>query len=116
MKLLTTHNGSYLSGTEIVDAVLAYGLALARRGDLDVVDVPFVDDEGEVRRVELTVGWQTDVLAISSIAPGEELLEPQTVLALHGKADTVGVLRAREFSDENLLDIRREMEKWEDLG
>jgi hypothetical protein len=117
MKLLTNRNGSYLTGTEIADAVLRYGLALAKRQDVDIVDVPFVDSEGRIRRVELMVGWHSDTTATSDSGPTHELIEVDTILAMYAKADSLGVIHALPFTDSE----RDEMMQWpafdrEELG
>jgi hypothetical protein len=107
MKLLTNRNGSYLTGTEIADAVLHYGLVLARRREIDIVNVPFVGSDGVVRRVELTIGWQAEVTAVSDAEPTDELLEVDTIVAIYAKADSLGAVHALPFTheerDETLL-------------
>jgi hypothetical protein len=100
MKLLTNRNGSYLTGTEIADAVLRYGLALAKRQDVDIVDVPFVGSDGVIRRVEFTVGWQADTDAVSDAEPMDELVEVDTILSIYAKAESRAVVHAQPFSNE----------------
>jgi hypothetical protein len=100
MKLLTNSNGSYLTGDEIADAVLHYGLLLTRRHDVDLVNVPFVDNDGAVHRVELTIGWQSQTTAVSNTGPTDELLEVDTILDIYGRADSLTVIRAQPFTDE----------------
>jgi hypothetical protein len=100
MKLLTNRNGSYLTGTEIADAVLHYGLVLAKKRDLDIVNVPFVASDGAIRRVELTIGWQMDTAAVSDAEPTDELLEIDTIVAIYAKADSIDVIHAQPFTDE----------------
>jgi hypothetical protein len=102
MKLLTSRNGSYLTGNEIADAVMDYGLALARRQELDVVDIPFVGTDGDICRVQLMIGWLTDTAAVSDGHLAEELLESDTTLALVAKAESVGVIHAQPFSEDEL--------------
>ncbi len=46
MKTIVTPLGSFPTGTEIADAVTGYALALARARTVDVVDIPFVADDG----------------------------------------------------------------------
>ena len=62
MKTIRTAGGSFLTGTEIADAVTAYGLALARARDLDVVDIPFVTEAGSVSRAQFRIGWLIDTV------------------------------------------------------
>ena len=105
MKLITSRAGSYLTGTEIADAVMRYGLALARKQELDLIEIPFVSNDGSVRRAQFTIGWQVETASISRVEPSDELLEADTAELLNAKADRVGVLSARPFSAEELADF-----------
>jgi hypothetical protein len=102
MKLLTNRTGSYLTGDELADAVMRYGLALARRRELDVVDIPFLTTDGGVRRVELTIGWSADTTATSSAERGQELTESDTARQMNEKAERIATLRAYPFSPDEL--------------
>ena len=102
MKLLTNRTGSYLTGDELADAVMRYGLALARRRELDVVDIPFITNDGAVRRVELTIGWSATTTATSGAERGQELTESDTARLMNEKADRMASLRAYPFSPEEL--------------
>jgi hypothetical protein len=66
MKLLTTVSGSYLTGTDLADAVISYGLALTRAHAVDVVSIPFLRNDGSTRTVDFTVGWELGTAAISA--------------------------------------------------
>lgn len=99
MKLLTAGGGSYLTGSEIADAVVRYGLALARRRDIDLVDIPFVGDGG-VRRALFTIGWRYEARSVTCISDGEELVEVGTTFALDAKAHAVSRRRAHAFTPE----------------
>jgi hypothetical protein len=99
MKVLTAGGGSYLTGSEIADAVVRYGLALAKRRDVDLVDIPFVGD-GQVRRAIFTIGWRCDTRSVTCAADGEELVELGTTFALDAKANAVARRRAHAFSPE----------------
>jgi hypothetical protein len=102
MKLLTSRNGSFLTGDDIADAVLHYGLALTRRRELDVVDIPFVATDGAVHRAQFTVGWMFDTAAISDAEPSDELIDSDTARSLRAKADMVGVVHATAFDQDEL--------------
>jgi hypothetical protein len=105
MKTLNTQHGSYLTGNEIADAVMHYALVLSKERDIDIVDVPFLSDDGVIRRVQLTIGWQIGTTAISTFEPADELLEADTILSLNAKAKAAGRVRAQAFSAEDLEDI-----------
>ena len=55
MKTIVTAYGSFATGTDLADAVTRYGVALARRQAMDVVDVQFVTADGRTGRVQLRV-------------------------------------------------------------
>ena len=86
MKTIVTPTGSFLTGTEIADAVAAYGLALARARRSDVIDIPFLTADGAVNRVQLRIGWLVDTITTVEEEPAEELLEIDTIIDLLDKA------------------------------
>lgn len=82
MKTVITTSGSFLTGGELADAVAAYGLALARARELDVVDIPFVTADGAPRRVQLRIGWRIDTAVTGDERWNGDLTEPETVIDL----------------------------------
>lgn len=98
MKMLTVGGGSYLTGSAIADAVLRYGLALAKRRDIDLVEIPYLTGGGAIRRAEFTIGWRHNVQAVTRPLHGDELVEVATTFAIDGKAAAAAVARARPFS------------------
>jgi hypothetical protein len=86
MKLLRTALGSFLTGSEIADAVLTYGLALARQGAMDTVDIPYVVDGGASRRAQFAVGRAADVQVLEAPNEGPELEDPITTVSLYTKS------------------------------
>ena len=86
MKTIVTSSGAFLTGTEIADAVTAYGLALARVRALDVVDIPFVTADGSLHRAEFRIGWGVDMVVDSDEQPADELIEVDTILDLIAKS------------------------------
>lgn len=91
MKYLITLHGSYLSGAAIVDALLGYGLALARRGEIDLVSIPFVAEGGAVRTLELMVGAGMDIAATSTGYDGDELVDPVIVAAIVARSAAIAL-------------------------
>ena len=100
MKMLTVGGGSYLTGSAIADAVLRYGLALAKRRDVDLVDIPYLAGAGDVRRAEFMIGWRHTVQAVTQTIDGEELVEVGTAFAIDEKATATMVPRARPFTPD----------------
>ena len=62
MKVLSNTVGSFLTGSAIADAVMALNLALTRRRQVDVVDIPFIDSAGDQSRVQLAIGWHVELV------------------------------------------------------
>ena len=85
MKMLINGTGSYLTGDDIADAVMRYGVALANERRVDLVDVPFVAAAGAVQSVQLTVGWRVELASEHADRAGDELID----------GDVAGDLRAR---------------------
>lgn len=82
MKTIVTAYGSFATGTDLADAVTRYGVALARRQAMDVVDVPFVTADGRTGRVQLRVGWLCEMATVSVGGRRGELREDGMVLEL----------------------------------
>ena len=82
MKTIVTAYGSFATGSDVADAVTRYGVALARRQAIDVVDVPFVTADGRTGRVQLRVGWLCEMATVSVDGARGELEEDGTVLGL----------------------------------
>lgn len=98
MKTIVTAGGSFFTGTEVADAVTGYGLALARRHALDVVEIPFLTAAGAVHRVQIRIGWQVDLLVTFDEKVAEELIEPDTILGILGKTRALEVSGRRQHS------------------
>jgi hypothetical protein len=99
MKTIRTTSGSFLTGSEIADAVTAYALALARARELDVVDIPFVTHDGSINRAEFRIGWLIETVVTADGQPATELMEVDTIFDLLAKASSVTASRVpRETS------------------
>ena len=86
MKTIVTAIGAFRTGTEIADAVTAYGLALARVRALDVVDIPFVTADGSIHRAELRIGWRVETAVTSDGELAAELVDVDTIFDLITKS------------------------------
>jgi len=65
VKNIVSRTGTFRTGDDIADAVMVYSLALARHREVDIVDFPFVSEEGAPGRVQLTIGWMLDAAAVT---------------------------------------------------
>jgi nicotinamidase-related amidase len=105
MKAILTRVGTFLTGSEIADAVLDLATASANAHRLEAVDIPVVLDR-RVHRARFLVGWMTDVCVLTSAEGAEELEEPASVIDLLDRAAAVGVRRARPFTAEEIGALR----------
>ena len=113
MKTIRTAGHSFLTGTEIADAVMAYGLALARVRDLDVVDIPFVTADGSITRVEFRIGWLIDTVVTAVEQRADELIDVNTIFGLLAKTRSLTPTRIRMASrDRTAL---RDDANWDEL-
>lgn len=105
MKEISAGARTFVTGTEIAEAVLRYGLALARHQQVDVVDIPVAAADGGTARAGFTVGWRADTTTLTTTLADdtEELTEPSTVIELLERAKRVGH-RGRAFASEELTD------------
>lgn len=97
MKYLQTQAGTFLTGTEIADAVQSYSFALHGEHQTALVEVPFLQS-GQTRRATFTVGWLADIATISAPTQASELVEADTVIGLYDRAAQVGPRMALPFS------------------
>ena len=87
MKTLENRAGAYLTGDEIADAVMEYSGALVQEQLTEVVEIPFVAEPGIIRRVQLLIGWRTEVNAIKDGVHGNELEDAELIHELRHKAE-----------------------------
>jgi hypothetical protein len=74
MKAIVSRAGTFRTGDEIADAIMTYSLALARHREVDVVDFPFISEQGSRERVQLMIGWMADAAAVT-LHDGQELYD-----------------------------------------
>lgn len=103
MKTITTGSSTFLTGSDIADAVLHYGLALARVHQVDLVDIPVVEADGGEGRAGFTVGWLSSVSTTTAHEVEPELREQRTVDALADRAGALRGMRARAFTTAELV-------------
>jgi hypothetical protein len=109
MRVLTNTIGSYLTGTAIADSVMGYGLVLARHRQVDLVEIPILDGDGLISRVQLRVGWLADMTCRDHHGTRRELLDAESVRQIDSKSQALRDPIGRPFTAEDLVDI-----EWED--
>ncbi|HEX5857070.1 MAG TPA: hypothetical protein VFY91_03080 [Microbacterium sp.] len=85
MKTVHTASASFLTGADIADAVMTYGLELARAESLDVIDIPFITARGSTSRAQLRIGWRIDTAVTYREHDPDELFDADAAFALLDK-------------------------------
>ena len=86
MKRIFHPGGSVITGDDLADAVMHYAEALSLRPQVDVVDIPIVEETGLLGRIQILIGGSGQLVCVTDISAQSELLEPETVDTLRHKA------------------------------
>jgi len=78
---------SILTGTEIAHALLGYAQALAQVGSSATVEIPTIDEHGEVGRSEILVGPASQLMTDAVELEGDELVDVDLVADLRARTD-----------------------------
>lgn len=105
VKVLRNTVGSFLTGTAIADAVMALHLALTRRHQVELIDIPYIDDHGDPSRVQLAVGWQVSLVTQNHASQVRELLEPGTIRAITDRTPRTSDPVSVAFTLQELSDV-----------
>ena len=74
-----------LTGSEIADALLDYGQALALNGTASKVEIPTLDPDGSRSTTTVLVGPASQIVAKSADTEFEELRDPAVVADLRAR-------------------------------
>lgn len=86
MKRIFHLGGSVITGDDLADAVMHYAEALSLRPQVDVVDIPIVDETGLMGRIQILVGGLGQLVCVTAQSTLPELTEAETVNTLRHKA------------------------------
>ncbi len=96
MKKISNAAGTFLTGSALADAIMEYATALWNQRRVAFVDIPFVNGQGVIERVQFLIGWANQIATVSARSVGNELREPETERVLRTEAKrTVGVINAQ---------------------
>ncbi|MGA7149648.1 MAG: hypothetical protein WBX17_14325 [Microbacterium sp.] len=87
MKTLENRAGAYLTGDEIADAVMEYSGALVQEQLTEVIEIPYLAKPGLIHRVQLLIGWRTDVNAVKDGMHETELEDAEFLHTLRHKTE-----------------------------
>ena len=102
MKVLTTVQGSYVTGSELADAVLRCHDAVTAAREIDCISVPFVHDGGGLRWVKILVGppYRIEVGDIESAKP--ELIDPAALARVEDRIHDLHPFSSTPFTRDDM--------------
>lgn len=90
MKQLHIGGDSLITGTDLADATMELAARLAQIDEIELVEIPFVGDDGQTGRARLILGPSTQIWSRTVRSDHPELIDPVTVLAMRTRADGYG--------------------------
>lgn len=98
---VATPHGSYLTGDDLAVATVRTSTELARRHEVELIQLPFVDESGAVAQAMIPIGWGCHIAARS--APGyEDLVDFDAVAAIRQAGRHELNLKGAAFSAEEV--------------
>ncbi len=82
MKRVFYSGGSIVTGSEIADSLLSYAMELATRQLADVIEVPVLDERGEIQRAQLLISPASQLFAVEVDVGCAELRSDRTIATL----------------------------------
>jgi hypothetical protein len=95
MKQVTYAGATFVTGTDIADALIVLATTLGTHGGAAAVRVPAVDDANGVRSLDIVFGSSTGLVAVELFPTIEELVDTECVAAL--------AERSREISGPRVI-------------
>ena len=82
MKQITYAGKSFVTGTDLADAVMRLTAALGLSHETAGVTIPAMDENGHITTADLVLGPATEVLAIAIDSDQEEIVDAEVVAQL----------------------------------
>jgi hypothetical protein len=105
VKRLHHAGGSVLTGDALADAVLDYARTLGNRHLLDVVDIPVINDDGELGQAQILIGSGIQLMSVSAASTSPDLVDEGAVNAIRRQTADMSVARARPFGYKDVGNI-----------
>jgi len=87
MKRIHYTDDTWLTGSDIADAVVHYAAALAKRGSSEAVDIPVRSVEGSVETISLLLGPASQLVVAPEANAFDEIVDEALVARLNRAAD-----------------------------
>lgn len=93
MKRISYSGGSFLTSDAVADALLQLTAALGRSGSAETVDVPTVNESGDISALQLVLGPASQLTSQSEKSTVSDPDAPETVIEIERLAALVGPSR-----------------------
>lgn len=100
MQMIFYAGGTFLTGDDIADGLLAYSRALGDEDAAQLVEIPILDDDGSRNTARFLLGPASQIVTKPVRTDGEELRDPHVVEQLQRLARGVSFPEA-SHSDED---------------
>ena len=94
MKQITYAGKSFVTGSDIADAVVRLTAALGISSETSAVTIPAMDENGHVTTADLVLGPATEILAIAITSDLPEIIDAEVVASLDSRAAHLSPSRA----------------------
>jgi len=99
MKQITYAGKSFVTGTDLANAILRLTAALGLSHETAAVSIPAIDEDGRITTADLVLGPATEVLAIAIAGDREEITDPQIVALLDERTRLLAPARTVASTD-----------------
>jgi hypothetical protein len=89
MKQVTYAGTTFITGSDIADALIVLATALVRNGGAAAVRIPALYEDDEVRSLDLVMGPMSSFVAIELRPTDDELFDPECVRVLGDQSRAV---------------------------
>lgn len=105
MKRIHNAAGSVLTGDVLADAVLDYARTLGNRHLLDIVDVPVINEHGEVGHARMLIGSGVQLMSVTAASIFPELVDRDALAQILCQSADKNAARAHPFGGRDLGNI-----------
>lgn len=87
MKRILYASGDFLTHDTVADALMEYAGVLAIIDSADVISIPGIDQDGEVREIRMLIGPASQIVSMSTDEPEVALDAEAAVAELHDRSE-----------------------------
>jgi hypothetical protein len=93
MKQVTYAGTTFITGSDIADALIVLATALGRNGGAAAVRIPALYDDEEIRSLDIVMGSSASLIAMELRPTDDELFDPECVRVLGDQSRAISAPR-----------------------